>query len=139
MAEVLKSSKPVSMCTRKQPSSQAAKQPSSQAAKQPSSHISCLLKSMPAPFIRICIHAISSSGDMLDRPAFTPKGKASTSGQPAQNAHAQRIGCIGINSNADNRRCASHISTAGLIRGVLKVESQLQPRRSSGVSLHHVA
>ncbi len=119
MAEVSKGSKPVSMCT----------------SKQPTSHISCLLKSMPAPFIR----ATSSSGDMLDMAAFTPKGKASTSGQPAQNARAQCIACTGINSNADNQNCASHISIAGLSRRLLYVESQLQPRGPSGVSFHHLA
>jgi len=94
MAEVSKGSKPVRMCT----------------SKQPTNHTSCLLKSMPAP----SIFATSSSGDMLDRAAFTPKGKASTSGAPAQDAHVQCIGCLGTNSNADNQRCASHISTAGL-------------------------
>ncbi len=91
MAEVSKGSKPVSMYT----------------SKQPTSHISCALKSIPALFIR----ATSSSGDMLDMAALTAKG--GKAGRPAQDAHAQYFGCIGINSNS---RWASQISTQGCKR-----------------------
>ena len=94
MAEVSKGSKPVSMYT----------------SKQPTSHISCALKSIPALFIR----ATSSSGDMLDMAALTAKG--GKAGRPAQDAHAQYIGCIRINSNSDNQRWASQISTQGCKR-----------------------
>ncbi len=77
MAEVSRGSKPVSMCT----------------SKQPTSHMSCLLKSMPAPSIYGYIFATASSGDVLDMATITPKGKARNSGAPAQDAHVQCICC----------------------------------------------
>ncbi len=67
MATASKGSKPVSMCT----------------SKQPTSHISCALKSMPAPFIR----ATSNSGDVLDRAVLAPK-KAKAR-KPAQDTFKQ--------------------------------------------------